>query len=548
MSKKVLIVGGVAGGASAAARLRRLDENAEITIFERGGSVSFANCGLPYHISGVIPNRNNLLLQTPESLYRRFRINVKIQHEVTSIDRQKKQITVKNLNTGEQLIEDYDVLILSPGANAIVPPIPGIDSINCFTLRNMEDTDIIISYIKKNKPQKALIIGCGLIGLEIIENLINLGIDVTAVARNTQIMSALDYEMAVPIQRHLRENGVKLLLKNEVEAFEKGEAVMRTGENIPFDLVIMSLGVVPNSKLAKEAGLDIGVQGTIVVDDHMKTSDDNIYAVGDVVQVRDFVTGQFGFKPLAGPANKQGRYAADNICGIPSVYKGTLGSAIAKVFDLSVGLTGVNEKTIKKAEIPYYVCWLHPASHATYYPGAKIITFKVIFHKETGLILGAQAVGEEGVDKRIDVLSTAIRAGMTIRDLQDLELTYAPPFSSAKDPINMAGYIGANIMDGYNPLLHWEDLDKPDYEGGLLLDVRTPGEYAEGNIKGSLNVQLDELRERMKELPEDKEKNIYVYCRVGLRGYIATRILQQYGYKNVYNLGGGWLTYDYSQD
>lgn len=548
MSKKVLIVGGVAGGASAAARLRRLDENAEITIFERGGSVSFANCGLPYYISGIIPNRDNLLLQTPESLYRRFRINVKIHHEVISIDRKKKQITVKNLNTDEQLIEDYDVLILSPGANAIVPPIPGIDSIDCFALRSMEDTDVITSYINKNKPRKALVIGCGLIGLEIIENLIDLGMDVTAVARNKQIMSTLDYEIAVPIQSHLRQKGVKLLLNNEVEVFENGEALMRNGENVPFDFVIISLGVVPNSKLAKEAGLEIGVQGTIVVDDHMRTSDENIYAVGDVVQVTDFVTGQPAFKPLAGPANKQGRYAADNICGIPSTYKGTLGSAIAKVFDLSVGLTGINEKTLKNAEIPYYVCWLHPASHATYYPGAKVITMKVIFHKETELILGAQAVGEEGVDKRIDVLSTAIRAGMTIRDLQDLELTYAPPFSSAKDPINMAGYIGANILDGYNLPLSWDELDeKLDNEGGLLLDVRTPEEYMEGNIKGSLNIELDELRERINELPEDKENNIYVYCRVGLRGYIAARILQQYGYKKVYNLGGGWLTYDGAQ-
>lgn len=548
MSKKVLIVGGVAGGASAAARLRRLDETADITIFERGGSVPFANCGLPYYVGGVIADRDALLVQTPESLYRRFRINVKIHHEVISIDRKRKQIAVKNLITDKQFIEDYDVLILSPGAKAIVPPIPGIESIDCFALRSMEDVDKITSYISMNKPRKALVIGCGLVGLEIIENLVDIGIDVTGVARNKQIMSALDYEMAVPIQNHLRQKGVKLLLNNEVKAFENGEAIMRNGEKAAFDFVITSLGVVPNSNLAKEAGLALGVQDTIVVDDHMRTSDEKIYAVGDVVQVRDFVTGQPAFKPLAGPANKQGRCAADNICGIPSTYKGTLGSAIVKVFDLTVGLTGSNEKNLKKAEIPYHVCWLHPASHATYYPGAKVITLKVIFHKETGLILGAQAVGEEGVDKRIDVLSTAIRAGMTIRDLQEIELTYAPPFSSAKDPINMAGYIGANIMDGYNPPLNWYEVDELDREEGLLLDVRTPEEFFAGNIRGSLNIELDELRERITELPENKEKRIYIYCRAGLRGYIAVRILQQYGYKNVYNLGGGWLTYDSARE
>lgn len=543
MSKKVLIVGGVAGGASAAARLRRLDETADITIFERGGSVSFANCGLPYYISGVIADRDSLLVQTPESLYERFRIKVKVRHEVTSIDRQKKQIAVKNLNTGEQFSEGYDVLVLSPGADAVVPPIPGIDSEKVFTLRSMEDTDAIKSYVTINKPKKALVMGAGMIGIEICENLHELGIATTVVAKYDQILVPLDYEMALPIQKRLYEKGIRIFLSNAVTSIKNGEAIMRTGEHIPFDLVILSIGVIPNSILARDAGLELGVKGSIVVDDHMRTSDENIYAVGDVVQVKDFVTGQLGIRPLAGPANKQGRCAADNICGIPSVYKGTQGTTIAKVFDLSFGCTGANEKALKQADIPYYACWLHPASHATYYPGARTIAFKVLFHRETGLVLGGQAVGEDGVDKRIDVLSTAIRAGMKIKDLQDLELSYAPPFSSAKDPINMAGYTGANMMEGFNPLLHWNEIDGPDGVNGLMVDVRTSQEFFAGSIKDAVNIPVDELRERLSELPEDREARINIYCRAGLRGYIAARILQQNGYNNVFNLSGGWLTY-----
>jgi NADPH-dependent 2,4-dienoyl-CoA reductase/sulfur reductase-like enzyme/rhodanese-related sulfurtransferase len=543
MKRKLIVVGGVAGGASAAARLRRLDESADITVYERGGSVSFANCGLPYYLGGVIENRDDLLVQTPKSLYSRFRIEVKVCHEVKSIDRHRKLLAVRNLISGEEFGDTYDALILSPGAKAIRPSTLNLENNRVFTLRSMEDNDAIKAFLEGQKPKSALIVGAGFIGLEIAENLHEKGIAVTVVEKANQVLTPLDVEMAEPIRNELLKKDIDLRLGCEVASYDAGLATLQGGESVKADFVVLAIGVMPDNSLAQAAGLEVGPRGGIVVDEHMRTSDENIYAVGDAVQVKDFVTAQSSQKPLAGLANKQGRCAADNICGIPSVFSGALGTAIVKVFSLSAGVTGASEKVLKAAEIPYYACWLHPVSHAAYYPGAKTFALKVLFHKESGTLLGAQAVGPESVDKRIDVLATAMRANMTIRDLQDLELSYAPPFSSAKDPVNMAGYVGANILDGYNPPVSWDELAVVDGEKSLILDVRTPSECKHGIIEGAVNIPVDSLRDRLGDLPQDKNAPIYIYCRVGLRGYIAARILQQNGYSRVFNLSGGWLTW-----
>lgn len=545
MGKKVLIVGGVAGGASAAARLRRLDENAQIIMFERGQDVSFANCGLPYYIGGVIDKRNKLLVQTPRSLFQRFNIDVRTLSEVTRVFPKEKQVEVKNLTTQEVYKEGYDFLILSPGAKPFVPDIPGIDLANVFTVRNVPDSDRIKQYIEMEKPATALVIGGGFIGLEMAENLKERGVAVTIVEMTDQVMGPLDFEMAALVHKHLKKNGISLKLKSRVTALEGDSKVKRVvfenGEQMETDLVILGIGVTPENELAKSAGLSIGPTGGILVDEYLRTSDPSIYAVGDAIQVKHFVTGQDALLPLAGPANKQGRLAADNIAGRPAKYNGTQGTSIARVMGQVVAVTGANEKTLKRLGKDYLCCYLHPASHATYYPGAEDLAFKLIFTPDEGKVLGAQAVGRGGVDKRVDVIATAIRAGMTVYDLQELELCYAPPFSSAKDPVNMAGYVAANIINGDNPPFYWNQLADLDQEQSVVLDVRTAKEIEAGIIPGAINIPVDELRQRLSELPKDKD--IYVYCRVGLRGYLATRILQQYGYTRVKNLSGGMLTY-----
>lgn len=545
MGKKVLIVGGVAGGASAAARLRRLDETAQIIMFERGQDVSFANCGLPYYIGGVIEKRNKLLVQTPKSLFQRFNIDVRTMNEVVAVFPREKMVEVKDLKTQETYRESYDYLILSPGARPIIPNIPGIQLENVFTVRNVPDSDRIKQFIETEKPRRALVIGGGFIGMEMAENLVEKGVAVTIVELADQVMAPLDYEMAALVHKHLKKKGVSLKLRTGVVSLEGDtrvkKAVLDNGEQLEADMVVLGIGVTPENELAKAAGLAIGPTGGILVDEQLKTSDPYIYAVGDAIQVKHFVTGHDVLLPLAGPANKQGRLAADSIAGRPVYYRGTQGTAIARVLGLVVAVTGVNEKTLKKLGREYLTCYLHPASHATYYPGAEDLALKLLFTPGEGKVLGAQLVGREGVDKRIDVIATAIRGGMTVYDLQELELAYAPPFSSAKDPVNMAGYVAANIISGENPPFYWHQLADLDPDNTVLLDVRTEKEVETGSIPGSINIPVDELRQRIHEIPRDKD--IYIYCRVGLRGYIAARILQQHGFTRLKNLSGGYLTY-----
>lgn len=541
--KKIVIVGGVAGGATAAARLRRLSEKYEIIMFERGEYISFANCGLPYYIGEVITDRNKLLVQTVEGMAKRFRIDVRHLSEVTAIHRDRKTVTVKNIRTGEEYEETYDVLILSPGANPIIPPIPGIDEANAlFTLRNLSDTDKIKAYIDHEKPKNAVVIGGGFIGVEMAENLVKRGINVTLVERANQVLAPIDYEMAAIVHAHMRENGVNLILEDGVKAFENSgrRIVLNSGRTLETDMVILAIGVQPESQLAKNAGLELGVRGTIKVNEYLQTSDPNIYAIGDAIEVKNYIHGFATSVPLAWPANRQGRLVADHIHGLDVKYNGTLGTAIVKVFKLTVAATGNNEKTLKQLGIPYEVVHVHPMSHAGYYPNATQMTLKLIFDKETGKIYGAQAVGEDGVDKRIDVIATAIKGGLTVRDLPDLELAYAPPFSSAKDPVNMAGYVASNILDGMVETVQWHEIDDIIANGGTLIDVRTPKEVARGTIPGAINIPLDELRERLAELPKDK--TIYVTCQVGLRGYLAARILHDNGFR-AKNLDGGYKLY-----
>jgi len=541
--KKIVIVGGVAGGASAAARARRLSEDAEIIVFERGEYVSFANCGLPYHIGGDIPERERLLVQTPESLRRRFRIDVRIRTEVVSIDRENRKVTARDLSTGKEYEESYDELILSPGAEALLPPIPGVDEGGVFTLRTMNDMDAINRVIESDRPSCAVVVGAGYIGLEITEALRKRGLDVVLVELASQVMVTADPEMAAPIKQQLALNGVDLRLDTSVTAIKRRDGgldvCLSNGDTIECGIVILSVGVRPEVKLARAAGLEIGPRGGIVVDEHMRTNDPHIYAVGDAVEVTDFVGGFKTLIPLAGPANRQGRIAADNALGGDSTYRKTQGTAICKIFDLTIGMTGMNEKGLKRAGIRYDKVYVHPACHATYYPGASPVSLKLLYDPEDGKILGAQAVGLTGIDKRIDVVAVAMRAGMTVFDLEHLELSYAPPYGSAKDPVNYAGFVAANVLRGDVRVCHFEDVDDPS-DDQFLLDVRTPGEYRKGTIPGAYLLPVDELRKRIDELPRDKE--ILVFCQVGLRGYIACRILMQRGFR-CRNLTGGYKTY-----
>ena len=542
---KVLIVGGVAGGASAAARLRRLDEQAEIIMFERGDYISFANCGLPYYIGETITDKEALTLQTPESFNARFNVDVRIGSEVVSIDPAEKTVLVRS-RQGEYK-ESYDKLILSPGAEPIKPKMGGnaADSDKVFTLRNIPDTYKIKDYVDYKKPRSAVVVGGGFIGIETAENLRDRGVKVTLVEMANQVIGPLDYDMAAEVHNHMRSLGVDLLLEEGVSAIDHagdGLEITTSKGKIQTDMMIMAIGVRPESSIAKDAGLAVNERGGIITNEHMLTSDSNIYAVGDAVEVVDFVTGQKVMVPLAGPANKQGRIAADNVCGIPSKYKNTQGSSILKAFDLTVATTGINEKTAKRLGLDYEKQFTYSASHAGYYPGAVNMSVKTIYEKSTGKILGAQIVGYDGVDKRCDVLATAIRAGMTAYDLTELELAYAPPYSSAKDPVNMVGYSIENILTGKVKNYHWHDVEALPRDGSVtLLDTRTDLEFEAGSIPGYINIPLDELRGRLGEL--DKTKPIYVTCQIGLRGYVAARLLSQNGF-DVYNLSGGFRLYD----
>lgn len=543
---KVLIIGGVAGGATAAARIRRLDEQAEITVFERSGYISYANCGLPYYIGGVITDPEDLTLQTPESFFARFRINMKVHHEVIAIDPDRKTVRVKNLKSGEEFEEAYDKLILSPGAKPTQPKLPGVGIKKVFTLRTVEDTFRMKEYIAKNQPKSAVLAGGGFIGLELAENLKELGMDVTIVQRPKHLMNPFDADMASFIHSEMRKHGVKLALGHTVEGFEENgdgvDVLLKDEKPLHADMVVLAIGVTPDTQLAKEAGLELGMKGSIVVNDRMETSAPDIYAAGDAVQVKNYVTGQDALISLAGPANKQGRIIADNICGGDSRYRGSQGSSVIKVFDMTAATTGINETTAQKADLDVDTVILSPMSHAGYYPGGKMMTMKVIFEKETYRLLGAQIVGYEGVDKRIDVLATAIHAGMKAPELKELDLAYAPPYSSAKDPVNMAGYMVENIADGILKQWYLKDIESLPMDGSVtLLDVRTAGEYSRGHLDGFKNIPVDELRGHLDEI--EKDKPVYVICQSGLRSYIATRILVGEGYQ-AYNFAGGFRYYE----
>jgi len=543
---KVVIVGGVAGGATAAARIRRLDEQAEIVVFERSGYISYANCGLPYYIGGAIEDPEELTLQTPESFFSRFRVNMKVRHEVIAIHPERKTVSVRNLESNEEFEERYDKLLLSPGAQPTRPRLPGGSLEQLFTLRTVEDTLRLKAYIQKKRPKSAVLAGGGFIGLELAENLRSLGMEVTIVQRPPQLMSPFDPDMAALIHSEMRRHGVRLALGHTVEGFvEKDggvDVLLREEAPLHADMVVLAIGVTPDTHLASEAGLALGAKGSILVNDRMETSVPDIYAVGDAVQVKHYVTGEDTLIALAGPANRQGRIAADNICGGDSRYPGSQGSSVIKVFDMTIATTGVNEKTAKQAGIDCDKVYLSPMSHAGYYPGGKVMTLKVVFEKGTYRLLGAQIVGYEGVDKRIDVLATAIHAGLSALQLKDLDLAYAPPYSSAKDPVNMAGFMIENLSHGLLEQFFPEDVDALPRDGSVtLLDVRTPGEYADGHAEGFVNLPVDDLRERLREVPVGKP--VYVICQSGLRSYIACRILAQQGFK-CYNLSGGWRLYE----
>ncbi len=538
---KTVIIGGVAGGASAAARLRRLDESAEIIILERGEYVSFANCGLPYYIGGVITEKSKLTLQTPESFRARFNIDVRVNSEAIKIVPETKTVTVKNLKTGESYTESYDNLILSPGAEPIRPDIEGIDSDIVFTLRNIPDTLKIKQYIENEGPGSAVVIGGGYIGVEMAENLKEAGLEVSVVELSDHLIAPLDFDMAADIHRYIKSKGLKLYLNNGVKAIDGHTVILQNGK-ITADMIVMSVGVRPETALAKDCGIRTNQRGSIIVDRHMKTGIDNIYAVGDAVEVEDFITKSAAFIPLAGPANKQGRIAADNIAGFDSEYTGTQGSAVLKLFDMTVATTGLNEKSAKSAGINYDKTYIYSGSHASYYPGANNMSVKALWDKKTLKILGAQIVGFDGVDKRMDVLAAAIRFGAKITDLKELELCYAPPFGSAKDPVNMLGFVAENIITGKVKQFFWHDVENlPRDRSVTLLDVRTAAEAGRGKIDGFINIPLDSLRARIGEIPKDKP--VYVHCHSGLRSYIACRILSGNGY-DCCNLAGGWRLYE----
>ncbi|MFT6138926.1 MAG: NADPH-dependent 2,4-dienoyl-CoA reductase/sulfur reductase-like enzyme [Psychromonas sp.] len=564
---KIVIVGGVAGGASAAARARRLSEDAEIIMFERGEFISFANCGLPYHIGGEITERSNLLLQTPQSFLARFNVDVRTMSEVLSINKEKNLVTVHNLRDGSEYTESYDFLVLSPGAGTIVPPIPGIDNPITHSLRNIPDMDKILNTIRMNRPEHATVVGGGFIGLEVMEAFHQLGIKTTLVEFAEQIMTSVDREMAGFAHAEILSKGIDLRLGVALKAaeyvtesyqpnLESGESELHShmqgqlnltlsnGERINTDMLVMAIGVRPDIKLAQQAGLKIGELGGIWTTPGMQTSDPSIYAVGDAVEEADFVTGKSTIVPLAGPANRQGRMAADNIFGRKVTYQGTQGTAICRIFDLAVASTGKNEKTLTREGIAYQKVYVHTASHASYYPGAEIVSFKMLYCPDSKKILGAQAAGKDGVDKRIDIMAVAQRAGMTIDQLQHLELSYAPPFGSAKDVINQAAFVANNIENGDLKAIHFDEIDRLD-EHQLLLDVRSAGEIERfGTLEGAINIPVDELRQRMGELPKNKE--IIVFCAVGVRGHVAYRQLANRGYK-ARNLLGGYRTYSFAK-
>ena len=543
--QKVLIIGGVAGGATAAARLRRLDENIEIIMFEKGDYISFANCGLPYYIGGVIKEKSALTLQTPRSFNERFNVDVRIQSEVVSIDPKAKKVIVRDHASNKSYEETYDKLILSMGAAPIKPAINGIDSNKVFTLRNIPDTYRIKDFIDFKKPKSAVVVGGGFIGVEMAENLHSAGLAVTIIEMSNQVIAQIDYDMASDVHRHLEDKGVTLILGNGVRSIsDNGKALDITLDSgsVQADMLIMAVGVRPETKIAHDAGISLNERGFIIVSEHLQTSEPDIYAVGDAIETTDIVTGAKVSVPLAGPANKQGRIAADNIIGIDSVYTGTQGSSILKVFDLTVASTGVNEKTAQRLGLDYDKSFTFSVNHASYYPGASNMAIKTIFEKKSGRILGAQIVGSEGVDKRCDVLATAIRAGMTALDLTCLDLCYAPPYGSAKDPVNMVGYVIENLLSGIVKSFHWHDVEKLPRDGSVtLIDTRTRTEYEHGHIDGFINMPIDSIRSRISEL--DKTKPVYVTCRVGLRGYIAARILSQNGF-DAYNLSGGYRLYN----
>jgi CoA-disulfide reductase len=539
MNKKVLIVGGVAGGASAAARLRRLDEKAEIILFERDEYISFANCGLPYYIGGTIKDREKLIVQTPRAMHERFNIDVRTRSEVVSIDTSKKTVMVKSLGRGEYQ-ESYDCLILSPGAKAIRPDIPGIDSERIYRLRSIPDTDKIKAFLDENRAKTAIVIGGGFIGLEMAENLVKRGLTVTVVEAAPHILAPFDSEMSVIAEKEIAGNGVDLVLNDGVRAFNENddciEVELASQRKLKADLVILSIGVQPDTEFLKGSGLQLGMKGHILVNEKMETSVQDVYAVGDAIEVIDFVNKTPASIPLAGPANKQGRIAADNIAGLSSVYNGTQGTAIVRLFDLTAASTGTNERILNKLNIQHKVIFIHPLSHASYYPNALPLTLKLIFN-DSGTILGAQAMGYDGVDKRIDVIATVMRLGGTVNDLAELELSYAPPYSSAKDPVNMAGFVAQNVLEGRADVITPDELLSRGSENAMLLDVRTETEFSGGHLDGAVNIPVDNLRGRLQEL--DKNKEILVYCQVGLRGYIASRILKQNGF-NTKNLTGGY--------
>lgn len=542
---KYIIVGGVAGGASAAARLRRMDEKADILLIERGRYVSYANCGLPYYIGGVINDREKLFVQTVKGFVARFRIDIRTEHEVLSIDKEKKTVEIRSLNNDECYTETYDKLILSPGAEPVRPPIEGINSVGIFTLRNVPDTDAIKHYIHEQKPSQATVIGGGFIGLEMAENLCEQGIQVTVVEMADQVMAPLDFSMASIVHQHLIQKGIQLILNDGVKCFKKNTdgitISLDSGKEIESHLVILSIGVRPENKLAKDAGLATGERGGIIVNDFLQTSDEDIYAIGDAIEVKNLITGQGAMIPLAGPANKQGRIVADNACmGNKRSYKGSIGTSIAKIFDLTVAAAGANAKLLQRAKIPHVASFTHGSSHAGYYPGAVAMSIKIIFSPENGRLLGAQVIGFEGVDKRIEMLAQIIRQGGTVYDLTEMEHAYAPPFSSAKDPVNMAGFVAENILTNRVQIIHWRALSTLT-EKTQKIDVRTADEFALGTIPGFVNIPIDDLREHLEEL--DKQRPIVVTCAVGLRGYLACRILLQHGFKDVRNLSGGYKTW-----
>jgi NADPH-dependent 2,4-dienoyl-CoA reductase/sulfur reductase-like enzyme/rhodanese-related sulfurtransferase len=545
--KRILIVGGVAGGASCAARARRLSETAEIIMFDRGEYVSFANCGLPYYVGNVIKQEEHLIIATPELFRKRFKIDVRLQSEVVAVDRKNSRIQVKDSRSGDIYYEKYDALVLAPGASPIKPTMPGVDLPGIFFLRTIPDSRQIKAWIAKRNAKHAVVVGGGYIGMEMTENLINLGLAVTIVEMQPQVMPLLDPEMVSPIHAELVKHGVTLRLNETVTGFEQNKkdsisVRLKSGTVEKADLVILSIGVRPEIKLAEEAGLEIGQRRGIRVDKHMRTSDEKIWAVGDAVEVKDVVTGQWGVIPLAGPANRQGRIAAATILGRNAEFRGVQGTSVVGILGLVVAFTGASEKTLRNMGIwdgpaPYEKVYLHPGHHVGYYPGASPISLKLIFSSKDGRVAGAQAIGREGVEKRIDVISMAIQKNATVFDLEEAELCYAPQFGSAKDPVNIAGMIAANVLRGDARIVHWDELEKGQ---AFLLDVRSPSEYRQDHIDGAVNIPLDELRDRMKEIPEDQE--VWAYCAVGQRSYYAARALSQYGY-DIKNLSGGFITF-----